>query len=43
MAVQELRGSFEKPGDFYEHELVHLKAGHTLYVFVESLTPGLEL
>jgi hypothetical protein len=43
LAVQELRGSLEKPGDFYERELVHLKAGHTLYVFAESLTPGLEV
>jgi hypothetical protein len=43
LAVQELRGSLENPGDFYEHELVHLKAGHTLYIFAESLTPGLEL
>ncbi|UCD68906.1 MAG: PPC domain-containing protein, partial [Betaproteobacteria bacterium] len=43
LAVQELRGSLEAPGDFYEHELVHLKAGHTLYIFAESLTPGLEV
>ena len=43
LAVQELHGSLENPGDIYEHELAHLKAGHTLYVFVESLTPGLEL
>ncbi len=43
LAVQELRGSLKTPGDFYEHELVHLKAGHTLYIFAEALTPGLEL
>ncbi len=43
VAVQELLGSLINPGDFYEHELTHLNAGHTLYIFVESLTPGLEL
>jgi len=43
LAVQELSGSLENPGDIYEHELVHLNSGHTLYIYAESLTEGLDL
>jgi hypothetical protein len=43
LGVQEFLGAIEHPGDFYEHELAHLTAGHTLYIYAESLSEGFVL
>ncbi len=37
LAVQELEDEIDDPTHFYEHELTHINAGHTLYVYLETL------
>jgi hypothetical protein len=43
LGIQEYFGTIESAGDFFEHELSHLTAGHTLYIYAEPLSPNLPL
>lgn len=43
LGVQEYFGAIETAGAFFEHELSHLTAGHTLYIYAEPLTENLPL